>query len=107
MQIQRARWLRGLAVALVAGALGAAGCSTTRSAGTTIDDSWITTRIKSKLAADPDVRKMNVSVQTDEGIVTLTGRAENETERQEAVKLTRNAEGVLSVRDLIEVGPRA
>jgi hyperosmotically inducible protein len=69
-----------------------------------VDDAWITTKVKSKLAADPQVSAVNVSVETDEGVVTLTGRVKTDVARREAVKLARDTEGVSAVRDLIEVG---
>lgn len=83
-------------------ALGA--CSTTQPAGTQVDDAWITTKVESKLAADPQVSALNVNVNTNEGVVTLTGRVKSEENRREAVKLARDTEGVKEVRDLLEVG---
>jgi hyperosmotically inducible protein len=96
--------MRTLATALVALAFAIAGCRSTQSPGTQIDDSWITTKINSKMAADPEVKMRNVSVETDEGVVTLTGRVESDAERREAVQLARDTEGVKSVRDLLQVG---
>jgi osmotically-inducible protein OsmY len=50
---------------------------------------------------------VDVSVQTDEGTVTLTGRVENEMAHHQAVSLARDTEGVRSVRDriLVEASP--
>src|SRR5262245_20664825 len=95
---------RALTIGLAAGLLGVSGCRTTQSPGTQVDDAWITTKINSKLVADPDVKMTDVSVQTDEGVVTLTGRVESEAERREAVKLARETQGVNSVRDMLRVG---
>jgi osmotically-inducible protein OsmY len=101
----KAIW-RSIAVALALGLAAGSGaaCSSTRTAGTRIDDAVVTTKVKSKLAADPQVSAMNVSVDTNDGVVTLTGRVEDETARREAVKLAKDTEGVVSVRDLLEVG---
>jgi hyperosmotically inducible protein len=93
-----------MAASLLALAIGSAGCRTTQSPGTQIDDSWITTKVNSKLAASPEVSMMNVAVQTDEGIVTLTGRVDDDASRRRAVQLARETEGVKSVRDLLKVG---
>ena len=93
-----------VAACLAACLLGMMGCRTTQSVGTQIDDSWITTKVNSKFAASSDVKMKNVSVQTDEGVVTLSGRVEDERARLEALKLTRNTEGVVSVRDQLKVG---
>jgi hyperosmotically inducible protein len=92
------------AALLLASGSGLAGCSTTQPASVQADDAWITTKVKSKLAADPQVSATNVSVSTSEGEVTLIGRVKTETARHEAVKLARDTEGVKGVRDLIEVG---
>jgi osmotically-inducible protein OsmY len=89
-----------LAIALA----GAGGCRSTQSVGQQVDDSLITSKINAKLAADEDVEMRNISVQTDEGVVTLTGRVENTTAKQEAERLARDTDGVRSVRNLLNVG---
>jgi hyperosmotically inducible protein len=93
-----------LATALLAAGSGLAGCSSTQPASVQVDDAWITTKVKSKLAADPQVSATNVSVSTSEGEVALTGRVKTDTARREAIKLAKDTEGVKKVRDLIEVG---
>jgi len=96
-----------IAASLALGMLLAAatlGCRSTQSAGTQVDDAWITTKVKSQLAADPDVSAANVSVETNEGVVTLTGRVGSDRGRREAVKIASETEGVERVRDLLEVG---
>jgi osmotically-inducible protein OsmY len=90
--------------ALLAGSGVVSGCSSTQTASTQADDALITAKVKSKLAADPEVSAMNLNVSTSEGEVTLTGRVKTENARREAVKLARDTEGVKDVRDLIEVG---
>jgi osmotically-inducible protein OsmY len=82
----------------------ALGCRTTQTVGAQVDDSWVTTKVNSKFAASSKVRMTDISVQTDEGIVTLTGRVQNDEARKEAVELARETEGVRSVRDHLEVG---
>jgi hyperosmotically inducible protein len=93
-----------IAASLLSAGTGITACSTTQPASVQVDDAWITAKVKSKLAADPDVAATNVSVTTSEGEVTLTGRVKHESARREAVKLARNTEGVKKVRDLIDVG---
>jgi osmotically-inducible protein OsmY len=63
--------------------------------------------VKSKLAADPEVSALDVSVQTEEGVVTLTGRVHDDEQRREAVRLARDTEGVRRVVDEIKVGTAA
>ncbi len=82
-------------------------CRTTQPIAVQVDDAWITAKVKSKLASDPQVSMLDVSVQTEEGVVTLTGRVDDETARREAVALAHDTEGVVRVRDLISVGAMA
>ena len=84
--------------------LGIAGCRTTESAGTQIDDSWITTKIKTQFAAAPEISSFNISVTTQEGVVTLTGRVKDAASKSEAIKLARQTRGVRRVIDDIKVG---
>lgn len=74
--------------------------------GTQVSDAGITSKVKSKLAADPEVTAMNVDVDTTDGVVTLSGLVRTESQREEAEELARNTEGVKRVRNLLEVvGP--
>lgn len=81
-------------------------CASTRSAGTQLDDSTITARVKSKLTADPEVNPFNIDVDTADGVVTLRGRVEDERAESIALSLARGTSGVVEVVDEIEVGTR-
>jgi len=91
-----------LAAALAA--LGTTGCSSTRSAGGQLDDATVTSKVKSKLAADPQVNPFNIDVDTTEGVVRLSGMVEDPEARTEAEKLARDTAGVRDVVNDIEVG---
>jgi osmotically-inducible protein OsmY len=82
----------------------AIGCSTTQTVGEEIDDATITTKVEAKLAGDPDVSAFNVDVDTNEGVVRLSGTVEKPEARDEAVKLARETEGVRRVINDIKVG---
>lgn len=60
-------------------------------------DGWITTKIKSKLTASSDVSTSDISVQTNSGVVTLTGQVNTEQEKSDAVLQASQTEGVKSV----------
>lgn len=90
-------------LALVA-LVGLSACRSTQPVSTQFDDNVITGKVKAKLAADPQVNPFNISVDTDEGIVTLTGRVKEANQRAEAEKLARDTEGVKGVNNLIKVG---
>jgi hyperosmotically inducible protein len=102
--LDRRGWLATVVIALTSLALWAGGCRTNQPMGDQFSDGWITTKVKSKLAADPEVSALNVSVTTEEGVVFLTGRVANEHQREEAVRLARNTEGVRDVVDHLSVG---
>jgi hyperosmotically inducible protein len=81
-------------------------CSSTQSTGQQVDDATITSKVKAKLTADPEVNPFNIDVDTDAGVVTLRGRVEDPEAKTEAAKLARNTTGVVSVRNEIRVGER-
>lgn len=62
-----------------------------------VDDSWITTKVKSKFAAAKGVKAHDITVSTTDGVVTLTGTATSQTEKKKAVRLAKGVKGVKSV----------
>ena len=62
-----------------------------------VDDSWITTKVKSKLAAAKDVKASDISVSTTDGAVTLTGTATSKKEKTRAIHIAKGVKGVKSV----------
>ena len=88
----------------LASLVGTTGCSSTVPVERQIDDAAITTQVKSKLAADPEVAAHNIDVDTNEGVVTLSGRVDDGAERAEAEKLARNTDGVRRVINNLKVG---
>jgi osmotically-inducible protein OsmY len=72
--------------------------------GTMADDSSITDEVKSKLAkAGSDAS--DIKVDTDNGVVTLSGTVHEHSTRDHAVKMAKKAKGVKSVKDDIEIAP--
>jgi osmotically-inducible protein OsmY len=73
------------------------------STGEVIDDSVITTKVKSSYVADSTVSALDISVETNQGVVALTGLVNTEVERQRAVQIARETSGVKQVdaRNLI------
>ncbi len=68
-----------------------------------IADSWITTKVKSTYIYSRNVGSGDISVSTQDGIVTLTGKVGGGAERALAIELAQNIRGVKSVNatDLI------
>lgn len=94
-------WL--LTGALIAGAAGCASTGTGQKTGEYVDDSWITTKVKSELATNGDTKAHNISVNTNQGMVTLTGTAESTHESQKAAEIARGVKGVTGVENDIRV----
>jgi len=77
----------------------------TQSNSTQPDDSEITSAIKKKLRSDKslsDSARM-ISVNTDDGVVTLTGTTESKEEMHKVVKMVQNMRGVVSVDNQLDV----
>ena len=72
-------------------------------AGEKLEDVWLTTKIRAKFVGDRDIKARNVGVSTHDGIVTLTGRVLNESERQLALTLASHTDGVKQVIDNLDV----
>jgi hyperosmotically inducible periplasmic protein len=82
------------------------GCASTtgqQSAGRVVDDSAITTKVKSSFLADPVVSATAISVDTTDGVVSLSGIAKSEQERQRAIQLAQSTQGVrvVDARNLV------
>ena len=70
-------------------------------------DAGITTAVKSKLAADDTVKAYQVDVDTSNKVVTLSGDVETAAQKEQAVTIARNTDGVTDVIDRLRVNPTA
>lgn len=100
--------LKTLATAalLSCGAFVVAGCAHhqghERSGGEVIDDSAITTKVKSALLAEKDVNSFDIKVKTFDGVVQLSGFVDSEWQIDKAVQVASGVSGVQKVKnDLI------
>jgi hyperosmotically inducible protein len=71
-----------------------------------MDDAVITTRIKVEYAKDDLVKATRISVNTDKGVVRLSGVASSQAEADKAETIAKNTQGVVSVKNEIKVEPR-
>ena len=79
-----------------------AACASTskqESTGEYIDDSVITTKVKSLLAADDFLKSFQISVETYKGTVQLSGFVGSEKAVDKAGEIARSVKGVQSVRN--------
>ena len=82
-----------------------AACASTRtreSTGEYVDDSVITTKVKSLLAADDFLKSFQISVETFQGTVQLSGFVDSQKAVNKADEITRSVKGVKAIKnDLI------
>jgi osmotically-inducible protein OsmY len=100
------RNLSALSLCLLFGGTLLAGCAgspTQSSTGEMIDDTMITTKVKTKFVQDPAVGALNISVGTFKGNVQLSGFANNPTEMTRAAELAREVDGVKTVKNDIRL----
>ena len=68
-----------------------------------LDNGAITAKIKSKMTLDDTIEARYINVDTANAIVTLTGTVETEAQRQRALQLARETDGVRQVVDHLTV----
>lgn len=74
------------------------------SMGQKISDTWITTKVKSAFATTRGIGATDISVDTTDGVVMLTGTVHSEAEKQLAIQTARSVKGAKAVEaDHLEV----
>jgi hyperosmotically inducible protein len=73
------------------------------SVGNAISDSAVTTKVKSQIVANTTLRQSDISVTTNNGVVTISGHVPSEEARQLALGLARSTGGVSRVDDKLKV----
>jgi osmotically-inducible protein OsmY len=82
-------------------------CRTNESPEAQVDDLQITTEVKAKLASDIGVSSVtNISVNSTNGVVTLAGQVNDETDRIHAEQVARSVDGVIRVNNELQVKNR-
>jgi len=91
-----------VAVLVVTGALFLGACSTLKLPETT-DDKAITTDIQAKLFTDPVLKTRDIRVDSQKGIVTLSGTVSTELEKAAVERIASRGDGVKHVVDMLVV----
>ncbi|MEJ5989233.1 BON domain-containing protein [Ramlibacter sp. PS3R-8] len=97
-----------ISAALAASLLVLSGCAVTRGQegpGAYVDDSAITTSVKTRFVGNREVDASSIKVETLNGTVMLSGFAKNSSERTTAESIARKVSGVREVRNEIIVRP--
>ena len=71
--------------------------------GVKVDDSIVTSKVKSSLLADPDIKSLDIAVVTNNGEVQLSGFVNNQTQIDHAIDIARRTEGVHNVINELRV----
>jgi hyperosmotically inducible periplasmic protein len=97
------RGFRFAAVLLVMLSLVACSSTTGKTAGENVDDATITASVKAKLVADKPANLTRVDVDTNNATVYLNGVVETAEQKARAEELARQAKGVKSVVNNLQV----
>ena len=102
VSFQKLRSLALISAAALSLALGAC-AGTGEKTGEVIDDSVITTKVKTSLLAEKGIDSTDISVKTDNGRVLLSGYVKSSDQRHRAEQIARQTSGVRSVNNHLEV----
>ena len=79
------------------------GMPTKESTGGYIDDTVVTTKVKTALFNDKDIKSSEISVQTFKGRVQLSGFVSSAESAKRAVEVTRRVQGVRMVENDLRI----
>jgi len=79
---------------------------TARAAGEVIDDATITAKIKAALIDSTEVKALDVKVQTQKGVVQLSGFVTAQREIDKAVEIAKSVRGVQEVQNKMSLRPQ-
>jgi hyperosmotically inducible protein len=74
-----------------------------RSTAVAASDTAITTKVKASLVKEPELKSLGIHVETEKGVVMLSGFVESKAEADKAVKVAKEVDGVTSVKSAIKV----
>jgi osmotically-inducible protein OsmY len=81
-------------------------CASTRThegTGEYVDDTAITTKVKSAIFTDPDLKVLQINVETFKGVVQLSGFVNSRESATKAAHIARGIKGVTEVKNNLVV----
>jgi len=75
-------------------------------AGEYIDSSVITSKVKKAIYDEPTLKSSEIKVETNKGVVQLSGFVSSQAEVDKAGEVARRVEGVMSVQNDLQAKPR-
>ena len=91
------------AVLALLGALGGCQSTTGKTAGQTMSDASISTAVQTKLTSDHLSNFTRIDVDTERGVVNLSGVVETEEQRARAERLAHHVTGVVKVMNNLQI----
>lgn len=82
---------------------GCAGTENRESTGEYIDDSVITSKVKAEILKDPDLKVLQINVESFKGVVQLSGFVDSPKAAARAVELAKSVKGVSSVKNSLVI----
>jgi len=103
---KRSDFFRAIAAILMLSFVAAcAGSAQKESTGEYVDDAAITTKVKTKILQDPNLKVLQINVETFKGVVQLSGFVNSSEAADRAVQVARGVEGVQRVENKMTVKP--
>jgi hyperosmotically inducible periplasmic protein len=75
-----------------------------RTVGSWVDDVMISSKVKSKLITNSEIKAGDIDVGSSQGVVTLIGRVSSQQIKSDAERIARNTAGVKDVKNELTVG---
>lgn len=72
--------------------------------GNWVDDVMISSKVKSKLIANSEIKAADIDVSSSQGVVTLIGRVSSQTIKTDAERIARGTKGVEDVNNELLIG---
>ena len=91
------------AAAFCAAVLGLTGCASTPGKNNYFDDAMVTARVKKAIYNEPSLKVTDISVKTENAVVSLSGAVKNKNDRTKAAEVARHVEGVKLVKNELKV----
>ena len=90
-------------IVLMATALGCASTATSEGTGEYVDDSVVTTKVKTAIFNEPTLKSAEINVETFKGTVQLSGFVNSQGDVNKAVAVARSVKGVTAVKNDMRV----
>jgi osmotically-inducible protein OsmY len=88
---------------LLASLLGCASTPKQEGTGEYLDDTVITTKVKTAVFSEPSLKSAEINVETFKGVVQLSGFVSSRADINKAVEVARSVNGVKSVKNDMRV----